>query len=77
MAHWEMPENDVLSTLPARSTVTSPAVHIRDLRKTYVVSQQEAGAKAALQGLVHRRKVEVHAVDGISFDVAGRPCWVR
>lgn len=44
--------------------MTSPAVHIGDLRKTYVVSQQEAGAKATLQGLVHRRKVEVYAVDG-------------
>ncbi len=51
-------------------TVTSPAVHIKDLRKTYVVSQQEAGAKAALQSLVHRRKLEIPAVDGISFDLA-------
>jgi ABC-2 type transport system ATP-binding protein len=51
-------------------TVTSPAVHIKDLRKIYVVSQQEAGAKAALQDLVHRRKLEIPAVDGISFDLA-------
>ncbi len=51
-------------------TVTSPAVHIKDLRKIYVVSQQEAGAKAALQSLVHRRKLEIPAVDGISFDLA-------
>ena len=50
--------------------MTSPAIHIRDLRKIYIVSQQEAGARAALQGLVHRRKLEVRAVDGISFDVA-------
>jgi len=50
--------------------MTLPAVHIRDLRKTYVVSQQEAGAMAALQGLLHRRKAEVPAVDGISFDLA-------
>ncbi len=49
---------------------TPPVIHIRELRKLYVVSQQEAGAKAALQGLVHRRKLEVPAVDGISFDVA-------
>jgi len=49
---------------------TSPAIHIRDLRKVYVVSQQETGAKAALESLVHRRKVEVAAVDGISFDLA-------
>jgi len=50
--------------------VTSPAIHIRDLRKVYVVSQQEAGTMAALQGLVHRRKLDIPAVDGISFDVA-------
>ena len=49
---------------------TSPAIHIRDLRKIYVVSEQEAGAKAALESLVHRRKVEVAAVDGISFDLS-------
>jgi len=50
--------------------MTSPAIHIRDLSKTYVVSQQEAGAKAALKDLVHRRTQEVRAVDGISFDLA-------
>ncbi len=50
--------------------MTLSAVHIRNLRKTYVVNQQEAGAKAALQGLVRRRKVQVPAVDGISFEVA-------
>ncbi len=48
----------------------SPAVHIRDLCKTYIVGQQEAGAGAALRGLVHRKKIEVPAVDGISFDLA-------
>ena len=50
--------------------VKSPAVHIKDLYKVYVVSQQEAGARAALQSLVHRRKLEIPAVDGISFDLA-------
>ena len=50
--------------------MTSPAIHIKDLRKTYVVSQQEAGAKAALKDLVRRRRQEVRAVDGISFDQA-------
>jgi ABC-2 type transport system ATP-binding protein len=47
-----------------------PVVHIKDLCKVYVVSQQEAGAKAALQDLVRRRKLEVRAVDGISFNLA-------
>lgn len=50
--------------------MTSPAIHIQNLRKTYVVSQQEAGAMATIQSLVNRRKVEVPAVDGISFDLA-------
>ena len=46
------------------------AIHVQNLRKVYVVSQQEVGAMAALQGLVHRRKIDVAAVDGISFNVA-------
>jgi ABC-2 type transport system ATP-binding protein len=47
-----------------------PVVHIKDLCKVYVVSQQEASARAALQDLVRRRKLEVRAVDGISFNLA-------
>lgn len=50
--------------------VTSPVVHISDLHKVYVVSQQEVGARAALKGLLHRRMLEIPAVDGISFDLA-------
>ena len=50
--------------------MTAPVVHIQALRKVYVVSQQEASAKAALRGLAHRQIIEVPAVDGISFDVA-------
>ncbi len=50
--------------------MTSPAIHIKDLRKVYVVSRQEAGVRSALQGLVQRRKLEIPAVDGISFDLA-------
>jgi ABC-2 type transport system ATP-binding protein len=49
--------------------VTLSTVHIKDLSKVYIVSQQEAGAKAALQGLVKRRNLKVPAVDGISFDL--------
>lgn len=47
-----------------------PAIHIGNLRKIYVVSRQEAGARAALMDLVRRRTQEVRAVDGISFDVS-------
>jgi ABC-2 type transport system ATP-binding protein len=54
----------------ANKPLNFPAVHVRDLRKIYSVSQQETGAKAALQSLIRRRKLEVPAVDGISFDLA-------
>jgi ABC-2 type transport system ATP-binding protein len=47
-----------------------PVIHVRDLRKTYVVSERETGARAAFKSLVHRRKQEVPAVAGISFDIA-------
>jgi ABC-2 type transport system ATP-binding protein len=41
-----------------------------DLRKTFVVPEREAGLKAAIRSLVRRETKEVHAVDGISFDIA-------
>ncbi len=45
-------------------------IHVRDLRKVYVVPEREAGLLAALRSLVHRRSRQVPAVDGITFDVA-------
>lgn len=50
--------------------MTSSAIHIRDLRKTYIVSERESGVMAALASLVHRQVEEIPAVDGISFDLA-------
>ena len=50
--------------------MTSSAIHVRDLHKTYVVSKRESGVLAALQSLVVRHTEEVPAVDGISFDLA-------
>jgi ABC-2 type transport system ATP-binding protein len=61
-------KDESFSSKPADATL--PAVHIKDLRKVYVVSQQEVGAAAAIQGLVRRRKLEILAVDDISFDLA-------
>src|SRR5574342_129369 len=58
------------SSLPLAPTMTSSAVHLRDLRKVYVVSEREAGVMAALRSLVHRRTEKISAVDGISFDLA-------
>ncbi len=48
----------------------SSTIHIRDLCKTYTVSQREAGILAALSSLVRRRTEEIPAVAGISFDLA-------
>jgi ABC-2 type transport system ATP-binding protein len=48
----------------------APVIRVRDLKKTYVVSEREPGLRAALASLIRRRKTEVRAVDGISFDLA-------
>jgi len=53
----------------AKSAGGPPVVRVRELRKLYTVSQQDPGAIAAVQSLVKRRKTEVRAVDGITFDL--------
>ncbi len=53
-----------------RGMDTSPAIRVRDLGKIYRVTEREPGIRAALASLVRRRKSEVRAVDGISFDLA-------
>ena len=45
------------------------AIEVRDLRKTYVVAEREAGLAASVRSLVRRRTKEIAAVDGITFDV--------
>jgi ABC-2 type transport system ATP-binding protein len=47
-----------------------PAIHVADLRKTFRVPVREAGLLAALKSLVKRESRDVHAVEGISFDIA-------
>jgi ABC-2 type transport system ATP-binding protein len=47
----------------------APAIRLRELKKTYLVSQREPGLRAALRSLVHRRRLAVRAVDEISFDL--------
>jgi ABC-2 type transport system ATP-binding protein len=49
--------------------VSAADIRVRDLRKTYVVSEREPGAVAALKSFVRRRTSEIHAVDGISLDL--------
>ena len=47
----------------------APAIQVRNLRKSYVVTERDPGVRAALANLFHRRTREVAAVDGISFDL--------
>ncbi len=47
----------------------SPSVLVKDLHKTYIVPEREAGVRAALKSLFHRKKTEVRAVDGITFNL--------
>jgi ABC-2 type transport system ATP-binding protein len=55
---------------PAKPTGANAVVQIQGLSKTYTVNEQEAGAKATILGIFHRKKTEVPAVDDISFSMA-------
>jgi ABC-2 type transport system ATP-binding protein len=48
----------------------SPAIHVSNLQKVYVVSKREPGIRAAFRSIVHRDVMRIPAVDRISFDVA-------
>jgi ABC-2 type transport system ATP-binding protein len=48
----------------------APTIAVRDLRKVYMVSQQEGEAASGFSGILNRKKTEVAAVDGITFEVA-------
>jgi len=50
--------------------MTAPAIRLRELCKTYLVPEREAGTGAALRSLFHRRMRAVAAVDGLNFDLA-------
>ena len=47
----------------------SAVIGVRQLAKTYVVSEREAGLAAALKSLVRRKTRQVKAVDQISFEI--------
>jgi ABC-2 type transport system ATP-binding protein len=51
------------------SAADRPAILVRDLRKTYLVPEREAGLRAATGSLFRRRTREVHAVAGVSFQL--------
>ncbi len=50
--------------------MTTPALHVEHLRKTYVVPEREVGLRASIRSLVRRRSREVKAVDDINFEIA-------
>ncbi|TMF34805.1 MAG: ATP-binding cassette domain-containing protein [Chloroflexi bacterium] len=47
-----------------------PAIHVADLRKTFTVPVREGGFLAAVRSFVRRQHREVHAVSGVSFEIA-------
>ncbi|MCL4258231.1 MAG: hypothetical protein KJZ53_06870 [Anaerolineales bacterium] len=49
--------------------MSTNSISVKDLRKTYKVPEREAGLKAAIKSLVARKTKDVHAVDGISFQI--------
>jgi ABC-2 type transport system ATP-binding protein len=50
--------------------VIQPVIHVADLRKTFRVPVREGGLRASMRSLVRRETREVHAVEGITFDIA-------
>jgi len=46
-----------------------PAIRVTDLRRIFKVPEREAGLRASVRSLFHRRYREVRAVDGISFTI--------
>ena len=47
-----------------------PVIRVHELRKTFRVPEREAGLRASLKSLVRRTHRDVHAVAGVSFDIA-------
>jgi viologen exporter family transport system ATP-binding protein len=50
--------------------MSSPAIHIHELSKSYEVTERESGFKASARSLIKRTQEEVRAVERISFDLA-------
>jgi ABC-2 type transport system ATP-binding protein len=51
------------------ASMTEAVVDVRDLRKTFRVTEREEGLAATLRSFVHRRRRDVNAVAGISFAI--------
>lgn len=65
-----MSPTDNLFGLTGSKFIAVPAIHVADLRKSYMVPERESGLRASLRSLWQRQTKEVVAVGGISFDVA-------
>lgn len=50
-------------------SISSSAIHVDTLRKSFEVAEREAGLLASIRSLVHRPTREVVAVDDISFEI--------
>ena len=50
--------------------MTEPAIHLKELCKTFRVPERESGLSAAIKSVFHRKMQEVKAVDGVTFDVS-------
>ena len=64
--------NDALARVGERghdASVTAAVVEVRDLRKSFFVTEREEGLGATLRSFVKRRRKEVKAVAGITFRI--------
>ncbi len=50
--------------------LSTPAIRVRDLGKTYDVPERESGLRASVRSLFRRQTKQVVAVDSIAFDVS-------
>ncbi len=49
--------------------MSESVVHVNELTKIFKVPEREAGLRAAAKSLIRRKTRDVHAVEGISFDI--------
>jgi ABC-2 type transport system ATP-binding protein len=49
--------------------LSESVVHVNELTKIFKVPEREPGLRAAAKSLIRRKTREVHAVEGISFDI--------
>ena len=51
--------------------MSEPVIHVAELTKIFKVPEREAGLGAAAKALVRRKTRDVHAVEEVSFEIAG------